>query len=93
MKIVIGTLKHSTEEKPVFTPDEPLYNDVYEVCITEHPNASRGIPKRVGFCGIRGNMAPLSPTQHMLQDAEIPIVCKAVGEWQKAMQAKAVANG
>lgn len=74
--------------------EEPCYvgtpetgsKKLFQVVITDHPLASKGVPKIVGHCGVEGGIAPLA--QHFLEPAEIEEVCKAVKEWQEKQKEK-----
>lgn len=100
MKVLIGSINTGPMVNDHVThgefKEQPVHVDangvkLYQVLITDHPNASKGVPKIVGHCGESGNMAPIG--QHMLEPHEITVVCNAVKEWQKSKQAEKVNVG
>lgn len=82
MQVHIGKLE-KTEVDGVATfavADKPSCNEQYEVFVTDHPAASRGVPKRVAFTSKKGNVAFIAQSE--LLDSDKEEVVKAVSEWQ-----------
>lgn len=82
MKVHIGKLEKTVvdgvnEYKVV---DKPHCNEQYEIYVTDHPAACRGVPKRVGFTAKKGNVAFIAQCE--LLDSDKEEVVKAVSEWQ-----------
>ena len=103
MKVSIGNIHtgpidetgHKTvgkfKEEPCYIGTaETGYKKLFQVVITDHHLASKGVPKIVAYCGLEGGIAPIS--QHFLEPAEIDEVCKAVKEWQDKQKENANAQ-
>lgn len=84
------TVSEFKEEPCYIGTAETGYKKLFQVVITDHPLASKGVPKIVGHCGLEGGIAPIA--QHFLEPAEIDVVRKAVKEWQDKQKENANAE-
>jgi hypothetical protein len=82
MKVHIGHI--DTTESPRFIEGAPLHGDVFQIAVTDHPAASKGVPKVVGFTGKTGNLCLIR--ENGLHPAEIDEVLLAVKAWQDSKQ-------
>lgn len=59
----------------------PHCNEVHKIVVSDHPAASKGVAKFVGYCGKTGNV--LFIRENGLELSEMEAVVEFVKQWQK----------